>query len=334
MSIKICIFCGRDSKAVEFNREHVIPDCIHGSLFLDDYVCTKCNSTLGANVDFEILKIPEILDAMQILELKHDHDGILNRHYSISGKSKDIILNHGRVKDLQVKFPHQQLEDGSKVVPETHYFDALKKSVLRDTRLKKAGIPNGDISRSLQDLRKRYDEAERGEFIKAPELGVTLKKRQDKLKVKVKPREQANVHPLVAKIAYELLFLFGAEFFAYENIPIQSKLIELLDSLEDVEDIYIFRSEPMFHKPIPAHMVKIEFQSYATTVHVSFFGYVDYILIGPGMSESYREKLRTTLGLEHLHAIAFQQDIKDQLKTFWSVDLEGVATILKPVQSS
>jgi hypothetical protein len=49
-----CILCLKDKPAGEFNKEHVFPEAIGGSLILRDALCTSCNSWLGHRVDAEL----------------------------------------------------------------------------------------------------------------------------------------------------------------------------------------------------------------------------------------------------------------------------------------
>ncbi len=50
ITMKTCIFCLREKADTDFNKEHVFPESIGGSLTIND-VCTTCNSYLGRCVD-------------------------------------------------------------------------------------------------------------------------------------------------------------------------------------------------------------------------------------------------------------------------------------------
>lgn len=84
----VCIFCARTDRDIDFNREHIIPLSVGGTLLLDKSVCIECNSKLGTHVDSELPKLPDLLRAFDALEIPHDHEGILNRHYDISGEAE------------------------------------------------------------------------------------------------------------------------------------------------------------------------------------------------------------------------------------------------------
>lgn len=68
---KLCIFCLRNDTEVEFTREHIIPQNIGGTLFIDD-VCRTCNSEMGDNLDADILKHKGIIDAFDSLNIEYD----------------------------------------------------------------------------------------------------------------------------------------------------------------------------------------------------------------------------------------------------------------------
>lgn len=53
--MKQCIICKQLKEENEFNKEHIIPESIGGSLTIKD-VCKECNSKLGNTIDKEITK--------------------------------------------------------------------------------------------------------------------------------------------------------------------------------------------------------------------------------------------------------------------------------------
>ena len=52
--MKKCIICEKIKNEEEFNKEHIIPEFIGGSLTINS-VCKSCNSRLGKEIDSEIL---------------------------------------------------------------------------------------------------------------------------------------------------------------------------------------------------------------------------------------------------------------------------------------
>ncbi len=90
---KACIFCSRTDLETNFSDEHIIPESIGGRLVLDQ-VCAECNSGLGHDVDPEILKIPEVLKALEYLDIPHAREGILRSYYNIEGETQDLWRDH------------------------------------------------------------------------------------------------------------------------------------------------------------------------------------------------------------------------------------------------
>ena len=60
-----CIFCLTAEPLGSLTDEHIIPRFIGGGLILKQYVCEPHNSWLGAHVDSELLKMPEVYDALK-----------------------------------------------------------------------------------------------------------------------------------------------------------------------------------------------------------------------------------------------------------------------------
>ena len=88
----LCVYCLKVSDGSGFNREHIIPQSIGGPLFVDNMVCEECNSILGREVDCEILKVPDVLAAMDDLEIPYNRQGILRSYYSTELVSETVRL--------------------------------------------------------------------------------------------------------------------------------------------------------------------------------------------------------------------------------------------------
>lgn len=52
--MKKCIICKKIKEDGEFNKEHIIPESIGGSLTIEN-VCKECNSKLGEEIDSKIV---------------------------------------------------------------------------------------------------------------------------------------------------------------------------------------------------------------------------------------------------------------------------------------
>lgn len=320
----VCIFCTRPDNEVQFNREHIIPQNIGGNLYLDNAVCVGCNSKLGAHVDTETLKMPDILKAFEVLNIPHDRNGILNRNYEIVGKIEDIELRFGKVRGREYSFPKQRLADGSLITPERDYFAALKQGVDRDKRLHEVGLSKQEIEERLEELRRLYEQAKPGDEVAYPELGLRLRKRSDEIAINIAPREQANILPLIAKIAYEIIFFCGGrEFFSRENLDLRQQLLTSIDRKEIQKGINVLRVEPTLKEFRPVHLIRLEVPHYVTMVRVAFFGHIEYVLTAKPLSRALVENLKEKLKVADLYAIDYQQELDKPTKSFWTVTENG-----------
>jgi hypothetical protein len=320
----VCIFCARTNNEVQFHREHIIPQNIGGNLYLDNAVCVGCNSKLGAHIDAETLKKPDILKAFEVLNIPHDRDGILNRHYKIMGKIEDIELRFGKVRGQEYSFPKQRLTDGSLITPEHDYFAALKQGVDRDKRLREAGLSKQGIKERLEELRRLYEQAKPGDEVAYPELGLMLRKRSDEISINIAPREQANIQPLIAKIAYEIMFFCGGqEFFSIENLDLQQQLLTSIDQKEIQKGINVMRVEPTIKEFRPVHLIRLEVPNYVTIVRVAFFGHIEYVLTAKPLSRAFVDNLKEKLKIDDLYALDYQQELDKPTKSFWTVAENG-----------
>lgn len=55
--MSICYLCEENINEDNVSEEHIIPNALHGRLKSDSILCSKCNSTLGENIDAEFCKI-------------------------------------------------------------------------------------------------------------------------------------------------------------------------------------------------------------------------------------------------------------------------------------
>ena len=320
----MCIFCGRTDNDVGFNREHIIPDNIGGTLFLDNTVCVDCNSRLGTQVDAETLKLPDVLEAFEKLNIPHDRDGIINRHYNVTGQFEDVELRFGRVQGNDFVFPAQRIANGSFITPEKNYFASLEKRTRRDIRLRKAGLSAEEIMDELDGLRRNYEHAGSGDMVDCPRLGIAVRKRSDQLHIEVAPRNEANINPLIAKIAYEIFFLCGGgEWFSKENSELRHLLLDSIDTMEIQRGVFVMRVEPSMPDYSPVHLIRIELHNNLTILRVVFFGHIEYVLTAKPLSSQFVNNFKQSLQTDNLHAIVYQQQLDKSVKSFWTVTEDG-----------
>lgn len=320
----VCVFCGRTDQDIPFDREHIIPDNIGGTLFIDNAVCKMCNNRMGTHIDSEILKIPDVLMAFKALNLPHDRDGILNRHYEITGKTHGIELRFGKANGRAFSFSSQRLSDGSLVTSERDWFASLNLTVNRDEKLREAEISKQEIGHLLEGLRQRYEQAQDGEVVECLELGLKLRKLSGQPSVTIVPREKANIDPLIAKIAYEIMYCYGgADFFSKENLDLRLQLLTSIDTMQMQKDIFVMRVESVIKEFSPVHLLSLEFPENITKLRVAFFGRIEYVLAAKPLSMAFVNNLKEGLRVDDLYAIAFRQEIDKCTKSFWSVTTDG-----------
>lgn len=315
-----CIFC---FNSTDFTREHVIPDAIGGSLFLDDTVCKACNSWLGANVDAELVKLPETIDAFEALGIPYDRDTMLNRHYEAVGSARDVEIQ-GRLTGDGFRFHPQALADGSIVFPEDQAWAALRKSVLRE-----GAATEEQVDAELARLQEAYDASSPNEPIQSALFGRTVVRRSDALDVELKPRSTARIAPAMAKIAYELLFLIagGKRLFSPENEPALTVLADLINdrSTDGVERC--IRLAPLTRGFDDAHWIRFERGTANCRFRVILFGNIHHYLVIPSLTADILEGVAAA-AKQSVRGVDYLQRVTTGDKAFRAITPDGKAIFL------
>ena len=321
MAQRVCIYCTRTDKETAFSREHIIPQNIGGSLFFDDCVCRVCNSRLGANVDVEIMKFPEVIDAFENLAIPYDKFGIIKRYYNIIG-SVDGLELLGRLTKRGVEFPPQNMPDGSLVAPEKEFADLLVKSLSRDSDVVRTGMSPEKIKTEMQKLLEAYANANPGQTVHSARLRRNLVKRSGKVKIKLTARSRPRVDPLIAKIAYEFLFLLGGRhLFENENAETCGLVRDAIAG-KSVQRLSVERLQSDNTAYQPLHIVYLKNESNFLCVRILFFYSIYFVLVAPRVSPvifaELSDKINTTVA-----GIGFQQSLDRNAKAFWAVMEDG-----------
>ena len=135
--MKTCIICKKNKNENQFNKEHILPESIGGSLTIDN-VCKSCNTKLGNEIDSKIIN--DFLIKGEIvgnkIKNKKNKEKILFETL-ISNKNPQIKLNAKREKNG--KFKKWESNTSLKTSSENKnmhsiYFDSDKdsNSVLKD----------------------------------------------------------------------------------------------------------------------------------------------------------------------------------------------------------
>jgi hypothetical protein len=323
----LCVYCLRVSDGTGFNREHIIPQCIGGTLFVDNMVCESCNSTLGTEVDCEILKVPEVLSAMDALHVPYDREGVLRSYYNT-----ELVSQFGRLKAMPVGNGFQpitqDLEDGSRITPGHEVaVETLRKTLSRDVSLQATGITREHISALLSDLGERFAKAEDEDEVECSELGLNLEKRSDKSHVEASPKSEPATQRLIGKIALEWLFLcFGKSFVA--SAPWSCDLRNLVCGSDNPQTIGVFRSEPMNPEIRKTHSIYVYLHESFAKVAVTFFGGIEFTMIAPPMPLSVLEEFTSATDTPDSIGIAYEQDLSEGEKRFFALKTDGSSKFL------
>ena len=323
-----CIFCFRDSSEVTFSEEHLIPNSLGGSLILLNLVCNECNSKFGSEFDHVILKNPEVIDALDKLELPYDKVKLIKGNYSIHGLSENIELK-GRITKNGFSFPSQSLPDGSIIHPETEYEEPLLKSILRDQRLYQAGLTDDRIMEEYKTLIEAYGKASVGDKVSCPLLGVTLVKRSDTFRIKLTPKSGCDVSRLIAKIAYEFGFLIaGRDFLLNQHVvePLR-KFIRTGKNKYNFPVIRISTDRPVY---TPAHFISFQIDNYVTKVTVGFFGCIAYALLASPLEKGVLRQIIERYKIPEIIGVEYQQNLETDSFGFWALLPDGSVKYIGP----
>ncbi|MCH7575816.1 MAG: HNH endonuclease [Candidatus Marinimicrobia bacterium] len=316
---KACIFCFRTDLETEFSEEHIIPQSIGGRLVLDQ-VCKECNDQLGHQVDVDILKIPEILKALEFLNIPYNREGILRSYYDVQGKSPEGPRNIRATASGFEPLP-QQMPDGSLLTPDDRAIEDLTRRVMRDERLIEAGLTPAQIQAELKNLIRAYNQSNPGDVIDWPALGVKLVRRQGKTTIRIQSRKTPQIHRLMAKIAYEFLFFIGWREFLI-NRQVAEPLFNAIQGETDDNPAYFLRLDPLSNEFVPIHTIELHTHRGMTEVYILLFGRIGYRVTTMALLPDYLKFIGDQYGIDDIIGIHFQQRLDGELG-FHAITADG-----------
>jgi hypothetical protein len=325
---KVCIFCLRTDDEVKFDREHIIPESIGGTFFMDDMVCKHCNNKLGSEVDCEILKVFDVLKAMDTLQIPYNRNGILRSYYELHLVSEKQQRFRASASDGGLRLLTQDLPDGSRVVLGHDGFEnTLKKTLHRDETLIKAGFKPKHIDRLLEEMLVRYKSSDIDEEVRCDELGLVLVKRSDSLQGEIQPKSKANAERVAAKMFFEwMFFCFGNRF--VECASWSEKLHSVVYYGSSFPCIHLFRSEPPDSTFRKTHYIYVLVLPAFTKAVVGLFGAIEYTLITPPIDPAVLEELTKTHNISNVIGVAYEQDLEKPAKRFFLLCSDGSSKYL------
>lgn len=314
-----CIFCFKSYPEVTFNKEHLIPDSLRGMLILNDYVCSACNSKFGSKFDHEILKNPEILSALENLELLSpcEKEKFINHNYKVKLHSAEVELGARAAKDGFTLHP-QSLPNGSMIYNEKDYEEPLLKSLCRDQHLNKSGITLEQIKIEHSKLTKAYQQASVGDKVESQSLGVVLVKRSNAFSIKLEPKGAGDVSRLIAKIAYEFGFIIGyRDFLSSENVA--KPLHNFIVSGQPQKGLHVYRTITESQDYALSHYISFQCYNDHTRIVVVFFGRIAYTLIAPCFENKILNRISETYECPDVVGVEYQQDMAKDSVGFWAL---------------
>jgi hypothetical protein len=320
-----CIICGEIKKKSKFNREHIIPQNIGGTLYVDNVVCKSCNSSFGSEVDNEILFFPETLSAFKELDLAHNEDKIISASSNLIGQCGDLTLKHGRPKQGKIYFPSQKVSDGSMLIPTNEFNEYIEKLLNREKRNLFSDLQETEIIKKLNQIQSLHSGSDVDSELKIPELGLTIKKRSAVLVPQIIPKKKLDPKRLLHKIAYEFLFfLAGREIFCEENGELISPILSFIQD-PTTQGLDYFRVNPYFSEFRPNHYISLKFIDSVTIFRFSFFSKLDFTLIGKPLGKEFARMMNFNLKTDNVNGIVYQQELKVPHKTFWAYKSDGTS---------
>jgi len=315
---QVCIYCWRTQNESAFHPEHVIPDALGGLLALPDHVCVDCNKWLGANVDHHILKHPDILNALASLGDMERRDRILKHNYdaNLVSESGAEFLAHAssqRIALLPQKHPLHGM-----IYPEEVASDALRKNLQR--KQKRLGFNADEARMEIKRICRWAVNGAPGDELHSKLFQSGFRKNTEALHAKLEPKTKAQPNALIAKIAYEFMFLVGyRRFFQVEDLS--KRLLKQIASTENVGGIVIYRIKAPFDEPKPFHFIRFYRSGEYPRVDVGFYGTVVYMMFAPiALPEDFFSHISTRFNFPNMVGVQYEQGVSaDSTQTIWAL---------------
>jgi len=303
MRTKKCIFCDADGDKVQYSREHVIPDSIGGSLVIRDCVCKPCNDVLGSEVDPQIWSEPDTVNACTYLNIPCSHNNIIKNHYTVKGfLGRNEVPVRPKVTAEGVKWecpPHKR-DDGVMVYPANAFRDNLRQNLQ-----KKEGYSKENADKLFQSL----ETAGEGEVIHYSSQKQTFVKRSQSLTTHITPKQKPCVDRLIAKIAYEFLFVVAGESFLAAK-SLSEPLRNLSRYGQPQEGINVVRVKSDKSNYEPFHAITFYPIEASVMLYVTIFGHILYALTA-GCCDAipFLDPLRQLEGCSHMVGLDYEQKV-------------------------
>lgn len=320
MPKQVCIYCWKTQGQVAFSAEHIIPESLRGRLTLEDHVCVGCNSWLGAHVDHHILRVPDILAAQVQFADEKTHDRVLKHNFNIKLVSETgaEFLAHARGQKLQLLTQAHPIQ--GMIYSESSIRESLRKSFSRQSRHK---IPKDMMNKEIKRLCQWMKEASPGEEFYSTLFDLGFTKRSETLQTKVEPKTIPDVKSLIAKIAYEFIFIV-----MYKRLfttgDLATRLLEAITSSHDKNNVFVHRIESQFQQLQPFHFIRFYRYEGYVRVDVGFYGYVHYMLFAPVvLPQNFFQNLSEQFDFPQMVGVHYEQHFSNASQGFWALGMNG-----------
>lgn len=278
-----CIFCGSDFSPPRIRtKEHVVPSSLKGSYTTLD-VCKLCNEGLGAKggADHAALGDWRIIDAIRSLNLPDLHKSILDR---ATWQSKDLTsgipIPRTRSRGGVVKIAPHEYAPGKLISSDSDVLRILEQQLRRQSP---PSLNSNEIANHVQAVGEKFGSLKPGEEYFDSISGRVFKKHAVESNCEFTETARAS-HRLVAKIVYELAFVFLSDRvhlvqenliplrkFALDGIPLGTEAIGLPSgsSMEAFDP-----SKAKYH-----HLIAFNYLEGRYVIDVALFGIVDFRLV-------------------------------------------------------
>jgi hypothetical protein len=269
---KHCLFCFSPLPEIPSGAgEHVYPKSIFGFWRIYD-VCENCMKHFGDNIDQLALQNPQILKAMEQLELPN-----ADRYYeqikyegtdTIDGIKVKMVL-----KDGDFKTKAQEINE--------NFFECSEKdweNIGIRWLKNKTNLSESDFQKEVEKLKEEYISLEPGETVISTPLGFSVRKRSVK-DVKIDEENLNRITPLIAKIVVSFIhyFLTVDELVSLDEVE---DLIKHSRHSEELQPYTInwcsLTEEPKYNK---FHRVLMNILGNSIFIDVTFFGYPNWRII-------------------------------------------------------
>lgn len=297
---KHCLFCF--TPLPEFPSgvgEHVYPKSVYGFWRIYD-VCEKCMKYFGDNIDQLALQHPQILKAIEQLELPN-----ADRYYEqIKYKGTDTI---GGVKIKMV------LKDGTFKTKaqdiNENFFECAEKdwdNIGVRWLKNKTSLSEEDFQKEVEKLKEKYFNSKPGEIVTADQLGFSVRKRSVK-EVTIDEEDLKSITPLIAKIVVSFIhYVLSVD--ELVSLDIIDDLIKHARYSGELRPYTInwcsLNEEPKYNK---FHRVWMHFLERSIFIDVTFFGYPSWRVI----LSSKDPIIKHDLDGRQINQIIFIQDFED-----------------------